>query len=345
VGTSSNSSKQSSSSLAGTCPIIPNTSAGITFTDPRDSKKYKYELLPSGRVWMMENLNYSANGTLGWCYGTGTDLGIVGADGPGCADGYGRTYFWSSTNICPEGWEVPSRADWASLTYPNPSPPNDFYIHAGNYNLNASYPPLGWKGRNSAGFYWTSEANNIFVYIWSSVDIQSTASNTDRFSVRCVASATVEPKCNGTGYSLETSFCHEGTIYEHASCGNRWYNSVTQVCDGTTILAKCGEDSYNSATHFCSSCEGVLPLCGGNTYDALAQGCVGTTIVSTKCGGVFYNPATHFCSNGEILLLCDGKPYNPLIEVCNGNSVFPLCGTTPYNPALYKCENGIVTPI
>ncbi|MDR2581614.1 MAG: hypothetical protein LBC85_11575 [Fibromonadaceae bacterium] len=213
----SSSSMQSSSSFKGTCPIAPNPN-DIAFVDPRDGKAYKYELLHNEQIWMMENLDYSANGTLGWCYGTGMDMGIQGAEGPGCANGYGRTYDWPSTNICPEGWEVPTRADWTSAFGTIAArPPADFYILAGNYNLNSMYPPLGWAARGSFGFYWTSEANDFFALFAGSSggSINSTATSDDRFSVRCVASATAMPKCNGIEYNLETHFCHEGMICEN----------------------------------------------------------------------------------------------------------------------------------
>jgi len=327
-------SSSSSASTSGTCPVIPNIGDGnIIFVDSRDEKAYKYEILPNGRVWMMENLNYSGFGTIGWCYGTGQTIGIEGADGAGCNNGYGRTYTWPSTNICPEGWAIPTRADWTSVLGYVTTPPSDFYIYAGNYNTNSSYPPLGWKERGSLGFYWTSEANNYFVFISSSsYEIQSVATGEDRFSIRCIASTTIMPKCNGVEYDLNTHFC-DGTLYENTSCGGRLFNSKKQVCSGTTILTKCGDnESYNPATQFCTSC-GVFAKYGNSTYEP------------SICGTGYYNSATHFCSSNEIYALCNGNPYNPLTHGCSGTAVYPLCNGTIYNPATYKCEGSAIVPI
>ncbi|MCL1966585.1 MAG: hypothetical protein FWF67_01740, partial [Fibromonadales bacterium] len=99
---------------------------GTYFTDPRDGKKYKYEIAPAaggGKIWMKENLNYSRGNTLGYCYVVnGKNLGTAGADLSGCDSPYGRIYTYSVAidgnkpqGLCPKGWHIPSVDEWATL--------------------------------------------------------------------------------------------------------------------------------------------------------------------------------------------------------------------------------------
>ena len=100
-----------------------------TLTDSRDGQTYRTVKI-GDQVWMAENLNYETDNS--WCFV---------ADPANCAK-YGRLYTWAaamdsvgewSTNgkgcgygkecsvtspvrgICPEGWHLPSRAEWDAL--------------------------------------------------------------------------------------------------------------------------------------------------------------------------------------------------------------------------------------
>ena len=56
------------------------------------------------QVWFAENLNYNAESSI--CYGDDPDF---------CAE-YGRLYDWETAMaVCPDGWHLPSNADWDKL--------------------------------------------------------------------------------------------------------------------------------------------------------------------------------------------------------------------------------------
>jgi uncharacterized protein (TIGR02145 family) len=98
---------------------------GQPFVDPRDGQSYNTVQIGS-QCWMAENLNYGVR------INAGTDMldnGIVEKycydDDPNNCDLYGGIYQWDEImnhtilegyrGICPEGWHVPSDADWCTL--------------------------------------------------------------------------------------------------------------------------------------------------------------------------------------------------------------------------------------
>lgn len=73
------------------------------FLDERDGQTYKSVSI-GGRVWMAENLNYNEPNS--FCYED---------DAYYCVK-YGRLYSWpAAMSACPEGWYLPSDADWETL--------------------------------------------------------------------------------------------------------------------------------------------------------------------------------------------------------------------------------------
>lgn len=103
-------------------PLLSIDSVGThgTFIDARDGKTYRTVVMPDGKTWMAENLNYrdsswSRNDVKGkvsvqdkgsWCYDNNVSN----------CDTYGRLYTWNAAReACPVGWHLPKDGEWAAL--------------------------------------------------------------------------------------------------------------------------------------------------------------------------------------------------------------------------------------
>jgi len=75
------------------------------FTDVRDNKTYKTVKIGT-QIWMAENIAYKA---IAGCWAYDNDQENVPT--------YGYLYNWESVNqVCPNGWHLPSDAEWNQLT-------------------------------------------------------------------------------------------------------------------------------------------------------------------------------------------------------------------------------------
>lgn len=80
-----------------------------TFTDGRNGRTYKTVIMPDGKIWMAENLNYQTDSS--WCY----EKRSRRLDTSDC-DKYGKLYNWDNAMwACPRGWHLPSYREWAGL--------------------------------------------------------------------------------------------------------------------------------------------------------------------------------------------------------------------------------------
>jgi uncharacterized protein (TIGR02145 family) len=189
------------------------------FCDERDGKEYVYVEIGT-QTWMAQNLNYNASGSK--CYNNSESN----------CNTYGRLYDWSTAmalpssqiqykhrGICPNGWHIPSQAEWNTLLS---------YVKSNSGCSNCDFSTLlksksGWSntsvgsngnGRDEYGFsalpggsgyssgnfvlvgingYWlsASEYNSGSAYIWAmtnnSLSNWSSDLNKDfLYSVRCL---------------------------------------------------------------------------------------------------------------------------------------------------------------
>jgi len=140
--TLSSSSVASSSSRESSSSSKPSSSSGYTqanvvYGDDVLYQNQTYKTVKIGsQTWFQRNLNYNVSGSKCGVGGTGGTTGSLSDENTTTCDTYGRLYNWatamklsSSCNtsscatqisakhqgICPNGWHIPSDADWSVL--------------------------------------------------------------------------------------------------------------------------------------------------------------------------------------------------------------------------------------
>ena len=100
-----------------------------TFIDDRDNTEYK-SIIIGDQIWMAENLRYEGNIPLGQTANSTNPYRYYPNGEQGNVEGYGYLYNWTATmngessskmnpsgvqGICPNGWHLPSDAEWQEL--------------------------------------------------------------------------------------------------------------------------------------------------------------------------------------------------------------------------------------
>ena len=311
------------------------------FTDKRDGKTYKTTKIGT-QIWMAENLNYATNGSK--CYGNLKN---------NCTK-YGRLYSWAAAmdtsehynnnelklsyrwgpteiykGICPEGWHLPSIAEWETLVRFE-----DFYQ---NLYRNDS---AGIKLKAIKN--WKDEGGGI-----------------DKFRFSALLGGIYENDENidfiGMGYDGNWWTAQEH-FNEYAHYISMHYNSgsiISRTGEKSTLRSircvsnLCDNQSYNSSTHFCSGGK-VYKKCNGKLYETIKQKCSeDEQILLTKCwlSDNYHNHLTQFCSDGKVYERCGDKEYEPLTHFCSAAKVYKKCGTEDgYNTYTHYCSNGSLKP-
>jgi len=189
---------QSSSSVKVSSSSTP-TQSGIIYDTPVLYHDDNYQTIKIGeQIWFQRNLNYFIEGSK--CYDDET---------ANCAK-YGRLYDWATAKtVCPEGWHLPSNAEWTTLTNfvgsstagkklkakndwnNNGNGTDEFGFSAlpgGGGYLDGSFCCVGYDSN-----WWTSTGNNeqAYAYYWNMHSNDNYADwkggvNGNLFSVRCV---------------------------------------------------------------------------------------------------------------------------------------------------------------
>lgn len=146
-------SNEEETDCGGICEECPNY-----FDDPRDNQRYNTIKIGNQR-WMTENLNYYVEPS--YCYD----------NDPSKCNIYGRMYSLDRTilsNLCPEGWELPTKMDWETLVnnYSSTEEAYNALITGGDSGFNATLggvsvlPEINSYGLGSLTSYWSSSEYN-----------------------------------------------------------------------------------------------------------------------------------------------------------------------------------------
>lgn len=99
----------------------PTTGKTGIFIDTRDNKEYKWVEI-GNQVWMSENLSYTGNDiknitdNYDWYDNSNGDAWSYYDNNESDGNTYGVLYQWKAAEIaCPDGWHLPSDAEWLEL--------------------------------------------------------------------------------------------------------------------------------------------------------------------------------------------------------------------------------------
>jgi uncharacterized protein (TIGR02145 family) len=289
-----------------------------SFKDARDGKKYKSVEI-GDQVWMAENLNYAVKGSKCVVMEGLYKNSLTDANTEYC-NTYGRLYKWEAAmgalessdrnpsnvqGVCPDGWHLPSNAEWAKLidfvgAATAGAKLKDMSIYGGtdDYGFsallggagNSLYNDISFLG--DGGLWWSttqSDSDTARAYarfIYSTKDsVYISAEYKDVY-------LGIATYAGGTLDALSSVRCVKGQGVPPTICNDKYYNPATHFCYGGKEIyalhngkeyepATCGKEIYNPETHFCNKSEN-------------------NPAIFEKCGGKDYNTKTEVCVNGEV---------------------------------------------
>ena len=142
-------------------PVIEEEETSGTFVDERDNREYSWVKIGE-QIWMAENLKYlpsvvgpgTGSNSEAYCYVYGYDgTSISAAKATENYATYGVLYNWTAAmngaessdanpsgvqGICPDGWHLPSDAEWKQL---------EMYLGMSETDVNST----GWRGTVEGG--------------------------------------------------------------------------------------------------------------------------------------------------------------------------------------------------
>ena len=245
--------------------VTPPPPSGERFTDTRDGKSYRMVRIGE-QVWMAENLNYEASGSL--CYDNDPDNCEI----------YGRLYTWAMAmgfgascntsscsdrvefqhrGICPDGWHVATRVEWGILINFVGSLNGRMLLAANGWNEIHGTDDFGFSAL-PGGRRWNGEFDNAGhnAYWWNAEEYPSNehsiaynrsttstgivqlvgSSKTGMFSLRCVQNVNTftDPRDNQTYRTVkigDQTWMAENLNYADHTEGQSWcYDDLLSNC-------------------------------------------------------------------------------------------------------------------
>ncbi len=281
---SSSKKVESSSSSVVQSVVDPSTVVVGNITDSRDGQSYKTVTIGT-QTWMAQNLNYKTANS--FCYNDSTkycekygrlytwaaamdSVGTWSKNGKGC--GYGTTCSptYPVRGICPEGWHLPTNAEFETLFTAVGGSSNagtklkstsGWNEDNGTDDYSFSALPVGYRPAFSVGYYnrregdganfWSStgsdssDAYDMYLYYFGgNVELRS-YSKDNGFSVRCLKNDESAQSAKSSSSAKVSS----SSVAKSSSSQKTVSSSSVKVVDPTDVILGFMTDSRNDQTY------------------------------------------------------------------------------------------------
>jgi len=255
-------------------PVEPIEVTVDSMTDSRDGQTYKTVKIGS-QTWMARNLNYEMD--YSYCYGD---------DSTNCAK-YGRLYGWDAANsACPEGWYLPSKAEWDTLfaavggdsTAGMVLKSSSGWDACGDGTDDVSFSALpagemgvarDWILKGNDAYFWSStesdsnhaynaQLNNRFMYVmkddkfkYQNFSVRCLKGNSIAQSSKSIDAASSDLPSDDSGVKGEMGFmtdARDGQTYKTVKIGEQTW--MAENLNFETADSYCYEDSANYCTMY-----------------------------------------------------------------------------------------------